>query len=445
MISACGLIETADLDEVTVWQRIQRSYDRGYRRRDAGGRWRDGLDFAFDPQRPEDIPVDFIGVWDTVGALGIPEYLGWLNMFDPLHRYSFHNVTLNPHIRHGRHAVAMDERRRPYMPALWSEPYASGQDVKQVWFPGSHKDVGGGHLRMGLSDGALLWMIEEAREAVGLGFNPATVEQAQADPLDVLHEDDLIGGVLQPLIEPTIRPWLEIFLHPQPRAVPKIDPDAPNPSVHTSVYERHLAPPITSGHYRSTHVLAPGESATVDTFAHRPWNDTGLYLDPGDYLFAADGEWRAGNITSGPAGTTGLNRFNPLTERTRLVGTVVGQIEALFKRVTGNTAADFLGSPREADLPWMSLVGVVANNASTANGTRTAHERIAIGANTQHRVNQGGYLYAFANDAWGQYASNQGSVRLVVTRVVARKYAARRGKRAAPVAAGRGRRHRQTV
>ena len=145
--------------------------------------------------------MDFIGVWDTVGALGIPEYLGWLNILDPIHRYDFHDVTLNPHIRHGRHAVAMDERRRPYMPALWSEPYASGQDVKQVWFPGSHKDVGGGHLRMGLSDGALLWMIEEARDAVGLGFNPATVEQTQADPLDILHDDDLIGGVLQPLID----------------------------------------------------------------------------------------------------------------------------------------------------------------------------------------------------------------------------------------------------
>ena len=74
-----------------------------------------------------------------------------------------------------------------------------------------------------------------------------------------------------------------------------------------------------------------------------------------------------------------------------------------------------------------------------------AHERIAIGASTQHRVNQGGYLYAFANDAWGQYASNQGSVQLVVTRVAAPEHAARRGKRAAPVAAGRGRRHPQTV
>ena len=439
MISACGLIETAGLDEITVWQRIQRIYDHRYRRRDPGSRWREGLDFAFDPERPEEIPIDFIGVWDTVGALGIPEYLGWLNTLDPLHRHDFHDVILNPHIRCGRHAVAMDEMRSPYTPTLWSEPYAPGQDVKQIWFPGSHKDVGGGHLRMGLSDGALLWMIEEARDAARLGFNPATVAQTGADPLDVLHDDDLVGGVLQPLIEPTIGPWLEIFLHPQPRAVPKIDPERPDPSVHTSVYQRHRAPPITSGNYRSTHVLASGESATVDVFAHRPWNETGLYLDPGDYVFAADGEWRAGSISSGPSGTTGLDRFNPLTERTRLVGTLVGEAEAVFRRLTGNPAADFLGSPREADVPWMSLVGVVANDASTVNGAHHAHERIAIGANTQHRVVKGGYLYAFANDAWGRYLSNQGSVRLMVTRVPA-SGTARRGRRAVSAGAGRNRR-----
>jgi hypothetical protein len=293
---------------------------------------------------------------------------------------------------------------------------------------------------MGLSDGALLWMIDEARDAARLGFNPTTVEQIAADPLDVLHDDDLVGGVLQPLIEPTIGPWLEIFLHPQPRAVPKIDPEAPHPSVHMSVYQRHLAPPITSGQYRSTHVLASGERATLDIFAHRPWNETGLYLDPGDYVFAADGEWRAGNISSGPAGTTGLDRFNPLTEGTRLVGTLVGQAEALFKRLTGNTEADFLGSPREADVPWMSLVGVVANNASKVDGAHTAHERIAIGGNTRHRVVEGGYLYAFANDAWGRYLNNQGSVRLAVTRVPG-SGTARRGRRAS-VGAGRNRRPR---
>ena len=80
----------------------------------------------------------------------------------------------------------------------------------------------------------------------------------------------------------------------------------------------------------------------------------------------------------------------------------------MFRRVTGNAAADFLGSPREADLPWLSLVGVVANDR---------HERVAIGSNARQEVTQGGYLYAYANDAWGRYADNQGSVRLTVTRL----------------------------
>jgi hypothetical protein len=419
MISACGLIETGEMDEATVWRRILGIYQHRYRSRDDVRHWRDGLDFRFDAERPEGIPIDFIGVWDTVGALGIPDYLGWLKMLDPLHRHDFHDVTLNPYIAHGRHAVAMDDMRSPYTPTLWAEPFGARQEVKQVWFPGSHKDVGGGHLRMGLSDGALQWMIDEARDAVGLGFNATTVQQVHADPLDVLHDDDRIGGLLQPLIQPAVRPWLEIFLHPQPRAVPKVDSKTLNPSIHSSVYRRHLDPPITGGRYRPTRVLGSGENATADIFAQRPWNETGLYLDPGEYVFSADGEWRSAHISSGPAGTTGLNRFNPVTERIRLLGTLSGQSAAIFRAATGNKSAEFLGSARAPNLPWMSLVGVVANNVSPANGTSGAHECISIGSTTRYEVTQGGYLYAFANDAWGQHQSNQGSVRLTVTRLPA--------------------------
>ena len=407
MISSCGLIETGDRSDAEVWRQIQDVYDRGYRQGTEG--WREGLDFRFDPAQRTRIPVDFIGVWDTVGSLGIPDYLGWLNLLDPVHRYDFHNVTLNPYIRHGRHALAMDERRRPFTPTLWARPYGAGQDVKQVWFPGGHRDVGGGHARMGLSDGALRWMIDEARAAVGLGFHPSAMAQIKADPLDVLHDDESVGGLLQPLVEPTVRPWLEVLLQPRPRAVPRIDPSAPDADLHASVYERHRTPPITGGTYRPTRVLRPGESATVDAFAQLPWNETGLYLDPGEYSFTADGEWRDARLASGPAGRTALN---PLREPVRAVGTVAGRLQPVFRWLTGNAAADFLGSPREADLPWLSLVGVVANNAD-----HDRHERIRIGTNARHTVTEGGYLYAYANDAWGRYADNQGSVRLTVTRL----------------------------
>jgi len=418
MISAGGLIDTTGLDEATIWRQIEHVYRQQYRAgRNADPNWRTRLAFRFDPAVPAQIPIHFIGVWDTVGALGVPDYLGLLNLLDPSHLYDFHDVTLNPCIPHARHALALDERSRPFTPTLWSEP-APGQDVKQVWFPGSHQDVGGGHVETGLSDGALLWMIEEAREAANLGFVKTAVAQVQPDPLDVVHIDDWRGvfGFLTPLSDPVLEPWIEVFTQPRPRAVPRLDPDAPSPAVDRSAYERQQRPSITGGRYRPTRALAPGESATVEVFAPKAWNETGLYLEAGDYRFTAEGEWLDSTIPSGPAGTTGLRRFNPLIERGRLVGTLIGQGETLFHGLTRNKAANAFGSRREEDMPWMSLVGVVANDAVPVDSVFTNHERIDIGAGTQHHVTNGGYFYAYANDAWGFYVNNQGSTRLTVTR-----------------------------
>ena len=67
--------------------------------------------------------------------------------------------------------------------------------------------------------------------------------------------------------------------------------------------------------------------------------------------------------------------------------------------------------------PWMSLIGVVANEVTDPTGTVTEDETIAIGAGTEDEVHRPGYLYAFANDAWGFYANNQGKVQLTVTRL----------------------------
>jgi hypothetical protein len=389
MISSCGFTEEDD------WKTIQLLYDRAYRK---GQRTRDGLTFRFDPDRPDEIPVDLVAVWDTVGALGVPDYLGGLGVLDPVHRYDFHNVTLNPHIQFGRHAVAMDETRRPFAPTLWSRPYASGQDVAQVWFPGSHQDVGGGHSQMGLSDAALLWMIDEARQTVGLGFQKSTVEQIRPDPFDVLH-DDAFPGPLRSVVEPVV----EVLLQPRPRAVPPIDPDEPDDSIHPSAYERNLIPSISGGRYRPTRRPKLGQAVTIEVAADRPWTETGLYLDPGEYEFSADGQWRSGGEAAGPVGSPS----GP-------VAAVASLFTVLFRRLTGQSDATFLFARREVDLPWLSLVAVVANEA---------YERIGVGTGTRHRVRQGGYLYAYANDAWGEYANNQGAVKLTVTKVKGRRRA----------------------
>ena len=111
--------------------------------------------------------IHFIGVWDTVGALGIP--FGWFRAYN-LHRFKFHDTALGEHIQRAYQALAIDERRRPFKPTPWLDDQASNnRDVQQLWFPGVHSNVGGGYIDHGLSDRAFLWICLKARDA-GLGF-----------------------------------------------------------------------------------------------------------------------------------------------------------------------------------------------------------------------------------------------------------------------------------
>jgi uncharacterized protein (DUF2235 family) len=424
MISACGLLDTRGQDDTTIRHQIEYVYNQKYRAADrCDPFWRDGLKFRYDPADAEQIPVYFIGVWDTVGSLGIPDNLGILNLWDSPRRYAFHDVKLNPHIRYARHAVALDERRGPFAPSLWDDSKKGPiQDLQQVWFPGSHMDVGGGHPETGLSDGALLWMVEEAQKAL-LVFDDDMLKQITPSDRDVLHEDDRsVFRLLAPLYDPLIAPLVQPFVETRPRAVPRIDVNARNSKVHQSAYGRQQDKILTSRPYRPTRVLsARGCSETVTVFARQPWNDTTLYLEPGEYIFAAEGEWLDLRIWSGPEGTTGLAQFNPFVEGLRLLSTVLGPVEKVFRWASRNEEANYFGSRREEDLPWMSLVGVVANGAGKQPANENAptpHQRIAIGKgmNDPVTVAKGGYLYAFANDAWGYYGNNSGSVRLTVTR-----------------------------
>jgi hypothetical protein len=94
-----------------------------------------------------------------------------------------------------------------------------------------------------------------------------------------------------------------------------------------------------------------------------------------------------------------------------------GELEKLFRGQPGSETAYVPFARREPNLRWMSLVGYVANDAVAAGGgTKSAHDRIAIGRDATQYITKGGYLYAFANDAWGFYGNNHGAVRLTVTR-----------------------------
>jgi len=120
--------------------------------------------------------LTYLGVWDTVGALGVPQYLLFEHIFHTAAKYQFHDLNLSSVVKAARHGVAIDEDRLAFAPALWENlpdltalPGRS-DSYKQLWFPGDHGSVGGGGDIRGLSNGALLWILEGA-QAQGLSFD----------------------------------------------------------------------------------------------------------------------------------------------------------------------------------------------------------------------------------------------------------------------------------
>lgn len=139
-----------------------------------------------------DTPIQLLGVWDTVGALGIP--LWWFKWFNK--KYMFHDVKLSSQIKNAYHALAIDEQRNIFEPALWEVNESSinelnPQKCEQVWFPGVHSNVGGGYCDTGLSDTALLWMVEKASET-GLEFKGGSVEKIKSDSCGELRNSATI-------------------------------------------------------------------------------------------------------------------------------------------------------------------------------------------------------------------------------------------------------------
>jgi uncharacterized protein (DUF2235 family) len=131
--------------------------------------------------------IKMIGVWDTVGALGIP--LSWLNQFNPV-PHKFHNTALGEKVDAAYHAVAIDERRTAYQPTLWDPlPEGSTRTLEQVFFPGAHSDVGGGyHDDRRLGDVTLEWMARRARRH-GVLLNDEVLPRCTTDHCyGLIHE-----------------------------------------------------------------------------------------------------------------------------------------------------------------------------------------------------------------------------------------------------------------
>ena len=108
-------------------------------------------------------PIKVIGVWDTVGALGVPG-----NFSNPLvtKAWQFFDPGLGKTVEHAFHAMALQEDRKDFTPTFWYKQADApeAQVLRQVWFQGTHTDVGGGYSLHGLSDITLAWMVAQMRD-----------------------------------------------------------------------------------------------------------------------------------------------------------------------------------------------------------------------------------------------------------------------------------------
>ncbi len=128
-------------------------------------------------------PVRFLGVWDTVGALGIP--VSFLR--DGSNKvFGFHDTRLSPEVVFACHAVSIDEKRASFEPTLWHETPDNADRIQQVWFSGVHSDVGGGYPERHLSDIALKWMCEQA-SSNGWREKPDHGHVLNPDPTQAIH------------------------------------------------------------------------------------------------------------------------------------------------------------------------------------------------------------------------------------------------------------------
>ena len=135
------------------------------------------------------VGIKLLGVWDTVGALGVP-FGALRRLSEP---YAFHDTGLSRIIENAYHAVAVDEHRADYKTPLWDSPTRPGQTMEQVWFVGAHSNVGGGSKKSQYSRITLRWMQERAQlNGSGLEIDPTQIPDPDDEYLRTSVSDSFL-------------------------------------------------------------------------------------------------------------------------------------------------------------------------------------------------------------------------------------------------------------
>jgi len=240
LIGACGLLDKSRLGSLMrAWELYRTPPEK---REEAGRR-------AIRDLADTTVRIKCIGVWDTVGALGVP--IKTLNRFSQA-KYKFHDTELGDIVERAFHALAVDEKRGPFAPTLWQTrktPAPDGQIVEQVWFPGVHSDVGGGYANPEgyqehrLSDLALDWMIKRVGAKTKLAFDRTYLAtEIRPSALALMHESRSAAytfskGFPYQRVIGEVADWVRKFPFPR-HNTPEAGEHFVNEMIHQSVLER---------------------------------------------------------------------------------------------------------------------------------------------------------------------------------------------------------------
>ena len=241
--SIAGLIDNLGIIRRVNFHKINEAYERY---RDKTPEWQPGSQQSLAFQDTYGWPkkdIHFLGVWDTVGALGAPYgvIVGWL--IDKLFHCGFHNTRLNLSTLSAAHAVAIDEHRWPFRPTLWTlDKSHQPADFEERWFKGVHSDVGGGYPEAGLADIALDWMAGKAcGRGLCLDLRRVSDPAVAPDPAQVGHDSQKLSYRLATLAFVKIPSAIGI-------ALPGIDREDVARITWTGDYVRAIPPGASVGH-----------------------------------------------------------------------------------------------------------------------------------------------------------------------------------------------------